>query len=89
MAPLETEKIYQTDGLCMLVFNNYPTDFLFHQGDCNVFFSTDTLNVISLENSNLKEHFILEFKYYTEDLLFFLKDGKTVITDYELNILYK
>jgi len=83
------EKIYQTDGLCMLVFNNYPTDFLFHQGDCNVFFSTDTLNVISLENSNLKEHFILEFKYYTEDLLFFLKDGKTVITDYELNILYE
>lgn len=87
---LETfEILYEVDQPCMFLVNSHSSDFLFHKGECVITRANESLRVLSLEDSILSESKLLEFQYYTEDLLFFVKDGHTVITDYDLHVLYE
>lgn len=82
------EELFKTNITCKVSPNTYNSELFGYEGDCTINDTKPTVELIYLGSTRLDIE-NLEIIYYTDELIIFLNDGETVITDWELNILYE
>ncbi len=82
------DKLFETNMECMIVPNSYGNDLFITSEGCSINDVSPNIIVLDLTNTKLSK-VNLEIIYYTDELIFLIQNDKTIVVDYDLNILYK
>lgn len=81
------EELFSTNLECEIVPNNMGANLVITNKGCSVSDISENITVLSLSNTRISIT-NLEIYFYTDEYIFLNENGKTIIVDYDLNILF-
>lgn len=81
------EELYSTNLECEIVPNKFGSNLVITDKGCNISDVSEKVTVLSLSNTRISIT-NLEIYFYTDEFVFLNKNGKTIIADYDLNVLF-